>query len=294
MASNLWKYLAIGIGSAAVAGLGTYFGCRYHYTKKIKKLHAEYNDILGEKLTEQRNYYISKARSKDLAEEVKEAVKEVEMTPEEAVESVDDGKPVIYDGTKKRASEIVQENTVREDAQIKTSYHTMYGGPTIDPLFDPDEDIMDRLENDPNPHDMIQRPYLISRDTFYKDDLDNAMDYAQIEMMYFIGDCEKDADGNINYLPVLYSNGRVDGYTDITNDGRFEERCLKADEIAEVLGQEWKTAFGSGEYGYDENECMVRNDALKTEFIIIRDDRMYKCVIADCEPGDPFDYSQVR
>lgn len=300
-------YILTGVLSAAAAGTATYFVTKDRVTKKLT---AQFNEDLASQLNSCREYYINKNKKfvEDVAKEViKEEIKEYD-SEEEAKEDISKGSDLVITDvatsdnptkTKLSASDLMDEMVIKD-------YHKMYGAPTVETVFDEDED--QNLE-DIKP----KGPYLIRRAEYFNDieDSDGEFkDYDKVEMILFTGDFIRNKDGEKEYLEILYSEGRTnDKYDDegyiiaIQPDKEpYYERVIKSAEAAAILGQEWRHHFGDNscdkETGkgldYDRNEVFVRNPDLETDFYIIRDDRMYKCVIGDKEPGDNFDYSNVR
>lgn len=288
-----------GVGCVAVG-----FGAGYFVSHEISKRREQsIRDYYMEELSKQNNglreYYKKKLaeESKKLAEVVGDITKDTELTEDEAkdliVEPDDGDKEVnIYKG--KRASEPAKDKVVEE-------YHKMYGEPKIEKDPWDCEPVDDDFMNLANPHDAIQRPYLVKRAEALGDEGDYRSDYKQYQLIWFVDDVEKGPDGEFEHVPVLYAEGeRCD--VSFVNDDPYHERTIKKEEAMLILGHEWKDHFGddtfddeTGDgYDYDANECVVRNDALKAYFWIQREQSMYKVVIAGLEPGDPFDYSKVR
>lgn len=264
------NYILVGVGSAVAASAGTYF-----ITKKIVsgKCKDKYEAAMALQLNECRNYYRAKLLqvNTDL-----QAPKEVEYdSKEEAQKDNDVDDIVVTDTSKKTASEIMQEKEV-------VSYHKMYGEPKLEDLWsDDDDEDEDPLDDEP------KGPYLIKQAEYYREE---GYDCANMtdEFILFTGDFTKTADGEKEYIQVLYSPG--------------EDRVVKSAEAAMLLGQEWRNRFGddtfdpeTGDgYDYEADKVCVRNNSVHTDYCIIRDDRMYKCAILGLEPGDPFDYDTVR
>lgn len=270
---KILNYVLVGVGSAAVATTATYFTTRYLVKKSLKE---KYEDDLANQLNQCRAYYSSKLKKLN-GEEIKPEVDDVYYeTEEEAKEENNIGTGVIITdpNEKKRASEIVQENTV--------SYHKMYGEATGDPLWDEDDIMIEKILDDEP-----KGPYLIKQAEYYREE---GYDCANVtdEFILFTGDFIRHEDGEKEYIEILYSPG--------------EDRVVKSAEAAMLLGQEWRHRFGddtfdpeTGDgYDYDADKVCVRNNSVHTDYCIIRDDRMYKCAIAGCEPGDSFDYDSVR
>ena len=297
------KYVLTGVGSAIVAAGVTYGVCRHVYKKKETDLRESLSDAYGKQLSDQRTYYIKKikgevpATKEEIAKATEELMKPTEMTEDEAKEIIDTPDVVVYrtPDKKMRASEIAQEKVVEE-------YHRMYGDASIidDCDFDPD-DLPDLDEEDEFEYTGAL-PLLVRRAEANGDLMSFRPTYKQYQLLYFVEDVEKDADGDFQHVPVLYCEGeRISDKVDDENDP-YRDRVMKRAEIKEVLGHIWKDHFGDDTYDedtdtgydYDTNEVIVRNDKLKAYFWIQREHSMYKCAIAGLAPGDNFDYSTVR
>lgn len=288
--SKILGYVLVGLGSAVVAGTGTWYVTQRVVKKKVKE---KYEADLAYQLNCCREYYKRKIHEND--EELEDIpdddeVEEYDSVEEAEVDNDIDGLVVRKEGEKRRASEIAQENEVK-------NYHKMYGEPTVETLFDDDDD-------DYTPEIVTPSgPYCIRKSVFYKEDegFDMIEDYDQVEVLLFTEDFVRKDDGEKEYLEILYCNGYLNERRDedgnlipIKSDDPWRERVIKSSEAAAIFGQEWRTSFGDYRFNYDENEVCVRNDKLKTDFIIIREHNMYKVAIEGLEPGDPFDYDKVR
>lgn len=284
-------YIITGVLSAAVAGGTTYFVTKNVVSKRLKE---KYEEDLANQLNACRQYHKEK-----LIKNLKDLEKEYDSKEAAKEDIKEDEKLVITNPEKKvTAKDVVNEQAVRD-------YHKMYGAPTVETLFDDDDDSEEE--------DYFKRsgPYLIRRSDYFNEDLNTENNYYdKVELMLFTGDFIKHADGEKEYLEIMYADGRANEKFD--EDGNiipikpdedpYYQRVIPSSELAAILGQEWRHHFGDDTYDsetgdgydYDENEVYVRNDDLKTDFSIIRDDRMYKCVIEGLNPGDNFDYSKVR
>ena len=284
-------YIVTGLLSAAVAG-----GASYFVTKRVvsKQLKEKYENSLAEQLNACREYYNTKNFQNNLAEikKIYEDQNKEYDSEEEAKEDIHKkSKLVISDPEKKKAGDVIDEQAMKE-------YHKMYGTPTVETLFD-DEDDDDEFE------EMLKKtgPYLIKRATYFNEIDEESKPYDKVELILFTGDFIRKEDGEKEYLEIMYADGIANERFDENGDlipinpktEPYYERVLKSAEIAAALGVDWRHHIGDDEdYDYDENEVFVRNDNLKTDFSIIRDDRMYKCVVAGLEPGDDFNYDEVR
>jgi hypothetical protein len=238
--------------------------CRAYYNDKIKRMSRDTNMV------------IDACRDQEMSEE---AIQEIVEKPEDLV--------ITDTGVKVTTPEPVKSSEADEP---KTSYHKMYGDDknmvqTIIPAVQDEPEVYAR-----------EQPYLIRRTQFY----DEYDDYKKVQLMYFIGDVTKTESGDLTYVPVVHSEGIMDKEAVGSDSNEWEDRAIKLDEIERVIGHEWQSHIGDDSYNgttgydYDINEAYVANDKLKTCFAILRDERMYKVVIAGLEPGDEFDYSKVR
>lgn len=276
--SNFLSYVLVGVGAAAVTGVSTYFVTKRIVTKKCKE---KYENELSNQLNQCRAYYKANGEKISLSDTIPEA-KDVEYETEESAKEDNGIEKIVVSDTKitgtapkKTASEIAQENAV-------VSYHKMYGEPTLNDLWDDEpEDAEDQIVDEP------KGPYLIKQAEYYREE---GYDCANMtdEFILFTGDFIRDEDGNKEYIEILYHPD--------------DDRVVKSAEAAMLLGQEWRHRFGDNTYDpetgdgydYDADKVCVRNNAVHTDYCILRDDRMYKCAIAGLEPGDPFDYDSVR
>lgn len=305
---SAWKYVLTGVGSAVVAAGVTYGVCRHISKKRETELRESLSEAYGKQLSDQRVYYLKKIKGEvpstkeDIAKATEEIMKPQEMTEEEVKEIIEHPEVVVYKGPDKdkykgmRASEIAQ-------AQVVEEYHHMYGDASVieDCDFDPD-DLPDLDKEEEYLYPMASKPLLVRRGEATGDLPILRPQYKQYQLLYFVEDVEKDADGDIQHVPVMYCEGeRISDKVDDENDP-YRDRVMKRAEIEAVLGHLWKEHFGDDTYDedtgcgfdYDANEVVVRNDGLKAYFWIQREHNMYKCAILGLEPGAEFDYSTVR
>lgn len=282
----------LGIVIGAVVGAAVGAGGSYLLTKRYCK--KKYEEDLSNQLTECRKYY--KMKYKNF---IKDTIEDKEFDSEdEAKEILDkpDEELVITDPTvKQTASEIAQEKAVID-------YHKKFGEPTID-IFEEEDDDFDPL----NPIPIQEGPHCIRR----AEALDNPWGYDQVSIVMFTGDFKRLEDGEKLYLEILYSEGYTNDRVDENGDLFIEdpekdpyyEKVITSANAAAILGTDWRKNIGDDSYDpddkypigydYDNDECFIINHSQKIIFHILRDDRMYKCIIKDCEPGDPFDYDEV-
>lgn len=287
-------YILTGVGCLA-AGFGIGYGVATHVEKKKSEerelnLKNELTDSFAAQISEQREYYKHKLHKQDQVEETKaelveatkELIKDTEMKPEEANKATDGVN--IYKGM--RASEIVQEKVEKED------YHKMYGPEDV-PGSDFAEDVWDGVNINvaPEPEDdpSVLGPHLVDRAEALGDIPNWRQDYEQFQFIYFTEDVEKGPDGEFEHVPVLYAEGDRDS---VDFDTPYTDRCIKKEEAEDIIGHEWRDAFGTRDY--DMNEVVIRNDKAHAYFWIQREHNMYKVAIQKLGPGDPFDYSKVR
>ena len=300
--SKLLGYVLVGLGSAAITGGATWYITRRVVSKKVKdECKVKYESDLASQLNACRDYYKRKIHEADVEctefPEDGEDVKTYDSKEEAETKNDINGVVIRGEGWKKRASEIAQEMEVQ-------NYHKMYGEPTVKAIFDEDDD-------DDLPDIKPTAPYCIRKSVFYKEDegFDEVEDYAVVELLYFTEDFIRKPDGEKEYLEIIYCNGYADDHRDaegniipITVDDPWRERVIKPAEVAAILGQDWRNHFGDDTwdpstrdgFDYDANEVCVRNNALKTDFIIIREHSMFKVAIEGLEPGDPYDYDKIR
>lgn len=294
--SKILGYVLVGLGSAAVASGATYFVTRRVVSKSCKQ---KYEKDLANQLNGCRQYYkrkISAIKNGDEApaEEPESTEVEVYDTVEEAEQDNDIDGIVVRDenSSKRRASEIAQEIAVQ-------NYHKMYGEPTVDTIFD-DDDEPDDLPEIPN-----KGPHCVLKEEGW----DNDKRYEQVEIHLYTGDFIRKDDGEKEYLEIFYCNGYLLDKRDengnpipISLDDPWRERVIKSSEAAAIFGDEWRKWIGNDEwdevnkYGFDyePQEACICNDDLKTYFFITRMDEMYKVVIEGKEPGEPFNYDSIR
>ena len=274
-------YILTGVISAAAAATGSYFVTRHVTTKKLRD---KYEQSTAEQLNQCREYY--KTRIRRLGADARTCI----MAETEKVMTEADVKSEVEEA-KSEKDLVITDPSVKQEPRLTESesnnpYHKMYGATEGEA---PEAPVITDVGDDPSIY-ARERPYLITRSQFY----DEYTDYKKVSLMYFIGDVKRNESGDITYVPVLYSEGRTDISVIGPDDQEFEERCIKLDEIDNLIGSEWKSHFSDVDFGYDNNEVLVANDKLKTCFSILRDERMYKVVIAGLDAGDEFDYSEVR
>lgn len=282
--------IGCGLIGVAVGAVSSYF-----ITKTVvsKKLDDKWNAAIAEQLMMQGNYYrkILGETAKD-----KEYSDEEEVKPE--LEKPDE--KIVLTDPKKRASEIAQDMSI-------VDYHKKFGTATMN-MFDDDEDSWD-LSSKPLP--ISETPYCIRRAIYFDEVPEELREHDKVELVLFTGDFIRKADGEKEYLKILWSENTTNDKFD--KDGNmilYEEdkdpyfkRVITSAEAAAILGPDWEKNIGDDNwdssddypigFDYDSDEVCVRNEVLKVDFHITRDDRMFKCVIKGMSPGDDFDYSEV-
>ena len=243
-----------GIIGVALGGAATYFFCNKTFKEK-------YKDLVRKSVDDTRDHY------EGIIAKIKGEEKTLDEVVVEALEEAKDKLPSVSE-----YGDIPTVDIPKTDyaSIIKKHYN-------VDAPGDEDTPVEGRIP-------VRKEPFVISHAAYIGDD--PAMehdDYEKIELNWYTKD----------YI-----------YDEVTDEERNIEIIYSVDEDEtygplkqiKCLGMDWKNYVGynnrddEDDLGYDYNEVCVRNDALKTDYIIYKSDTSYKEDILGIS-GD-YDYSE--